>query len=158
MNFIFDRTVGDVYEAIRLNNLKWSNMTPQEQESYLNGLKGSYTINDFNRVSSIVEELVDLLLSIGIRVTVNIREWKHEDIPDDNKTQEYLDNIRTLREAFRVLPTTPDVPDNMEHFNFESANNIEQILFDLHLLIDSTKRNKDLSWCLGIAHTGIYVG
>ena len=156
LNLIIDRTIEDVYEVALLNDLKWANMSPDERTAYLEGMRGAYTITDFNRVDIAVNLLVDLLRDIGISVTVNTRTWEMQDVDDPDILEIYLNNIRTLREAFRVLPTTPDVPSDMDNLNYETANDIERILFDLSKLIIGVINNVNLGWAMGIAHIGLH--
>lgn len=62
--------------------------------------------------------------------------WYHSDIPQANELNEYLRNVKWLREAMVLLPKTPKVPADMEGFTFMEANNIEMILVNIETIIN----------------------
>lgn len=56
------------------------------------------------------------------------RVWTKEDIPTPDDTTKYLDMVQAVRNTFPETPGMPDVPDSMEHFTYQKANDIEMIL------------------------------
>lgn len=62
--------------------------------------------------------------------------WYHSDIPQTNELNEYLQNVRWLRESMVLLPNTPEVPCDMEGFTFAEANDIEMILVNIETIIN----------------------
>ena len=157
MIFITDRSYEDVQEAQRLNRIKETNWTDDERDRYVAGLKGSYTYIDMNRVESNVGTLRQMLGESGVSVNIVTKtDWTKEDIPEQDDIQRYTNNIKEMLRAFAAFPTTPSPPDNLLHLGYESANDIERILFDINRLIKFMERNINLGWAMGIAHIGLH--
>ena len=135
IEFVFDRTQSDVDRAAFLNALKWANMDLSERAEYLGGLKGSYTYYDLNRVENTVQEIADTLIGMGYAVTVNTRSWAIPDIPNEVEMTRYLNNVQILRNTLQVVPDTPEVPVSMSYLNYETANDIERILYNVTITI-----------------------
>lgn len=81
-----------------------------------------------------------------------------DNIPTESTTARYLSNIDNLRSVISVFESTPETPESMKNFTFESANDIEKILTDVNTLVDNISKNLNLGWALGIADIGIYTG
>ena len=103
--------------------------------------KGIYQATDLNRVTEAMEYLNDILTSRGYKtgykrvyIIATRYVWVEEDNPSTEQINAYLDNVRALRSAITVLPSTPRVPPNIS-FNWDGANNIEQILLDIEQLL-----------------------
>lgn len=95
-----------------------------------------YNATDLNRVGRAVAYLADLLGEYGYRVQVAPRtDWTISDFPTVGEMERYLGNIRTLMDAYCVMPATPPLPESMEKLGYKGANAIEQILVDMHILI-----------------------
>ena len=62
--------------------------------------------------------------------------WYHSDIPQAKELGMYLQNARKLRNTLALFSNTPYVPDDMERFTFEEANNIETILVNIEAVIN----------------------
>ncbi len=104
--------------------------------------KGYYNAEDLNRVEFIVSVLAEQLKSYGYTVEVEPRrDWKMTDIPTVKDMDKYLDNVRKLRDAYYVLPDTPNVPENMIRLTYTEANDIEKILSVLYFLLENMKRS-----------------
>lgn len=136
MDLIFDRDSGDVERVKYLSGKGWANMTSEEQAEWLNGMKGAYNYTDLNRVESAVSVLAEIL---GVAVTVKTN-WAVTDIPKSADMERYLGNIRLLREVNAALANTPSVPDSMTGLDFNMANDIEKILFDIERNIENLTR------------------
>lgn len=136
LQLITDRTQEDVYYAQTLKELGWENMTTQQRNDYLQGLKGAYNATDLNRVGGAVNYVASRLMEAGYRVTVAPKvNWTATDIPALSDLTTYLNNINEIRSALLVLPTTPPVPSDMVGLTYQEANNIEQILLDVDALV-----------------------
>lgn len=61
--------------------------------------------------------------------------WYDSDIPTPTLLKKYLDNVKAIRDALKLLESTPDVPDSMELFTYLRANDIEKILVDVESVI-----------------------
>lgn len=57
MEFIYDRTIEDVQEAIRYEALDWDEFSEDEKEKWLSGLKGSFNYTDYNRIINNIRNL-----------------------------------------------------------------------------------------------------
>lgn len=62
-------------------------------------------------------------------------DWTEDDIPKESDMAHYLADLTTLRGILAVMPTTPEVPEDMDGLTYQEANNIEQILLDIDSLI-----------------------
>ena len=110
--------------------------------------KGTYNPTDLNRVTHAMEYLVDRLRSYGYFVryepvkvphtenNLDDYTWYHSDIPQAKELGMYLQNARKLRNTLALFSNTPYVPDDMERFTFEEANNIETILANIETVIN----------------------
>jgi hypothetical protein len=117
--------------ATKLELAEWNSAT----------LKGAYNYTDFNRVGVATRHLEIRFLEYGYVVSVDPKtNWKEEDIPTEEETAHYLEQVRILREMLSLLPTTPTVPNDMDGFTFEEANNIEKILEDIDFLLTNAAK------------------
>lgn len=133
---VTDRTQTDIDRWEYLNNLDWRDMTASERTEFLNGVKGAYTSNDMNRVGEATNIVAKLLNEQGYSNNVHsVTDWDENKIPIDEDFYLYLSNIRTFIKIFYILPTTPPLPSDLDYFTYEEANAIEQILLDIHKLI-----------------------
>ena len=137
LQLITDRTQADVDYVSQLNILGWQNMNAQQRSDYLAGLKGAYNATDMNRVGNAVSYVAQRLTNCGYTVHINPKvDWQIGDIPTVSNLTAYLDDVRAIRAALAVSPATPPVPEDMDKLTYTEANNIEQILLDVNLLID----------------------
>lgn len=66
--------------------------------------------------------------------------WYEEDTPTESLMNGYIGNIEALRSTLEMIPTTPQTPASMEALTWAEANNIEQILIDIEIIITSMSR------------------
>jgi hypothetical protein len=133
-----DRTQFDVDRVNALAKKGWENMTAEERSEWNNGLKGAYNYTDLNRVQTAVRYLQDRLAGAGYHVELsNAKTWTLQDVPTMGDMAEYLADIRAIREALTLYRTTPSVPDTMVGLTYTKANQIEQILFDVDVLLSN---------------------
>lgn len=136
LQLITDRTQEDVNEARELSVLGWANMSAQQKDDYLNGLKGAYNATDLNRVGGAVNYVASRLVEAGYAINVSPKlNWTVSDTPTWSDLTTYLDNISEIRSTLTVPPSTPPAPDDMAGLTYQEANNIEQILLDVDALI-----------------------
>lgn len=117
-------------------------------------IRGSYDYRAFNRVTEAMDDLEKRFRAMGY-VTgyspVTIRHldgtvstvWKEND--EDIRffqIEAYRKNVSHLRNAITMLQSTPDCPESMELLDYIKANNIEQILFDIDILIQSMLKTR----------------
>lgn len=136
---VTDRTGADVLRWFELRNKGYANMTAEERAEWDAGnMKGAYNASDLNRVGAALNYIRDRLVEIGyIRSTVYTAKsnWTAADIPTTAALSTLLSQVRTARDAFAVMSSTPRVPENNGGLSHIDANNIEKILADIDRLI-----------------------
>lgn len=151
MDLITDRTSRDVARWEMLRNKGWNCMTEMERREWLGEIlptpaasKGMYTHNDLNRVEGVVKTLIVRLKAMGYKVPdlVVKTDWTHRDTVWSDDMARYYSNIETLRNVLTVYPSTPEAPKVDKKLDFNTANDIEQILLDICSLL--AKQSK--SW------------
>jgi len=102
-----------------------------------------YDYRDYNRVGAAVAYVAWLLnTDCGFNITVTAKhDWTAADIPTQSDINRYLADVKTCRDAFAQLASTPETPEIMR-YNVDTANAIEKILMDAD---DSIRRTK-LTW------------
>ena len=65
------------------------------------------------------------------------KTWTLQDVPTLAELAEYLADVRAIRGVLVLLKTTPDVPDTMVGLTYIKANQIEQILLDVDMLLSN---------------------
>lgn len=140
MALITDRTAADFVRWLTLRNKGYANMTEDERLEWDAGdMKGAYNPQtDMNRVGEALNYVRDRLTLYGYlprRSFTAKTDWTARDIPTPEALTEYLGYVSTVRAAFVILPTTPNVPEYTGGLDYQEANNIEQILLDVDRLI-----------------------
>ena len=133
MELITNRTQADVDRVKELTAKGWNNLTDEERDEWRTGMKGAYNYTDLTRVESAVEELASRL---GLTVTVN-KTWSTSSPLTANEMSRFLENLHTLRNSGKILANTPAVPASMAGLTYKTANDIEQILTDIELFLES---------------------
>lgn len=136
LNLIYDRTAGDVAEALRLTQKAFAGtLTDEEKTVWLAGMKGTYDAIDMNRVAAAVSTLSGLLNAAGYKNEVPAQNFVEGEDSTDEKYSTYLSNVQTLRDAIAVRASTPELPAADAKLDYIGANNIEKILADLDELL-----------------------
>lgn len=137
LNLILDRTRADVEEIRLLVARGWDKLTVEEQAAWLNGsYKGAYNYTDLNRVGAAVNYVAELLCEWGYPYRPNVRtNWRADELFYAEDLREYLAAVEGLRDRLTALATTPEVPGKLNHW--QEANDLEQIIFDVHLLVQN---------------------
>ena len=142
LHLITDRTQFDVDRVNVLAKKGWANMSAEERSEWEVGLKGAYNFTDLNRVQSAAHYLKERLSGIGYNVLLSEpKTWTTENVPTKKEMDEYLADIRAIRGVFTLFKTTPQVPDTMDRFTYTKANDIEQILLDVDMLLSYVAAN-----------------
>lgn len=106
--------------------------------------KGTYNASDLNRVGAAMNYVADRLRAAGYDPHISPKtDWKDDDWVDPSAQAVYLGDLAELRKQFTMLASTPQVPTRIlatainsnDGLTYTWANNIEQILKDIDLLI-----------------------
>jgi hypothetical protein len=91
-----------------------------------------YNKSDIDRIK---DHMLYLSGVLDQEITI-LPNWGINSVPTQAEFQILLNNLQLLRNKGQKLSTTPTIPSTSK-FNYISANHIEQILYDLELLIDN---------------------
>lgn len=120
------------------------------QADLLNGTSKSYiNYSDLNRIESRMKELSELLNEYMYRQQITVKtDWSKQvsvndltNIPTKANLDRMRNNEKVLIDAFFVYPSTPNLPESFEYLTIYTANDIEKILYDLHLMILDMEEN-----------------
>lgn len=99
-------------------------------------LKGAYNYTDLNRVGDAMQYVADRLNSYGCAVSVAPkRDWVESDIPTSKQMTQYLADLAKLRSAITLTADVPPTPGSMAKLTHKEANDIEQILKSVDLML-----------------------
>lgn len=102
---------------------------------------GPYDWRDFNRVGTFVAEVVDVLSKAGYKADVVTKtDWTRQSIQTRQDMAQYIANIQTLRNILAFHPETPAAPDTIRFLTYQKANDIERILLELEIQLESMMR------------------
>lgn len=157
-NLVYDRTQADVDRVFTLKNKILAGglnaLSDEEKNEYMAGMKGAYNHTDMNRVGQAVEYIAERMVSLpaelaayqalkGVSDDPNYQvpydpssvvvspktDWTMGDTPTQSLVQTYLDNLTVLRQQFDLPDNTPAVPTDLDYLTFETANDIEYLLY-----------------------------
>lgn len=138
LNLITDRTQTDYEEWLALSKISWAGMTAEQKAKWSVPMKGAYNASDLNRVGNAILALQSLFAEYGYAVTVSVRvDWTAGEWPTPAEMENYLQSVANIRSVLTVLETTPATPSGMEDATIFIWNNIEQILWDVEMLINN---------------------
>ena len=134
-NLIFDRLSSDVDNALNNANSK----------QYL---KGSYNITDLNRVEQWCEYIKDILYEYGKKTQLEIKkDWNFRNYPTRTQIDRIRNNIKTLKNLCYAIKTQEIIYNNT--LDFEQANTLEKILYDIDNYIIENKQSNYLNKEIG---------
>lgn len=120
-------------------------ITDRMKSDVLNGTaKGSYKASDLNRVGAAMNYVADRLKAQGYDPHISPKtDWKDRDWVTPAAQAVYLGDLAELRKQFTMLESTPEVPPRIlatainsgDGLTYVWANNIEQILMDIDVLL-----------------------
>lgn len=135
VEMITDRSESDVLLAKNLIKKGFQNMTDDEKNSFLSGLKGAYNYSDVNRVETAIKYFIDTMLQIyeqniqlaqelGVDwaeiydVPYNPEDYKNIVIKNDWKINDLFtktDRADFLNKIVHVLSAIIDIPSNTNY-------------------------------------------
>lgn len=128
---VTDRTQVDVSRAREIILLEWQNMTADQKEEYLAGLKGCMNRADFERIENDIQILIDVLELENESHVGAVPEF-----PTDAYFRDMETNVAAIREAYTVHADTPPVPAR-PYNTWQKYNDIEQILADVYEVLSA---------------------
>lgn len=137
---IFDRTIEDVNNAIKIRAEKVQNGVELSQEDIETLERGTITLNTLNRIEEKQDALKSELNGIGYWNTPMLnKHWTKNDIFDETDFQRIVNNLEILKKSFFVYSTTPRTPT--AKYYFENINAAEKILSDIELMISDVENH-----------------
>ena len=135
VEMITDRSASDVLLAKNLIKKGFQNMTEDEKNSFLSGLKGAYNYIDVNRIETVIKYFVDTMLQIyeqniqlakelGVSwaeiydVPYNPEDYKnivHKNDWNTNDIFSEADRTDFLNKIVHVLSAIIDIPSNTNY-------------------------------------------
>lgn len=179
---ITDRSLSDVEIAKSLIKKGFQNMTNEEKQSFLSGLKGAYNYTDVNRVESAVEYLAERLVKTpeelrefsensGVYWYENFfdveyspedykgieakNDWKLNDEFTEEERQKYLQKILYVLGALDAVPS--EFPQTLKGLTHSGANTIEKSLVDFDNSLKGLQKAKE-TLITGTAKSWYYSG
>lgn len=128
---IFDRTIADVNQVIRLIRKGYANMSNDEKTLWNSDLKGALNVSDLNRVMEACKYIANFLLQYGYsarfkQAIPDGKSWKETDMQDFKYMSNWLHNI------FQALQygQFSDIPTTTNNLDYVGQNAIEKRLHD----------------------------
>lgn len=138
---IFDRTKEDVDAALEIRARyqtlgDWTGLTAEETAQLE---RGTYTAVTLNRVAEKVAELVTTLQENGYSITAHIPAYIGSNTFTESDVKNYLATVAAVRAAFPASESTPEAPDITRWIDYEAANDIERLLWEVSHTIEGAK-------------------
>lgn len=137
-SLITDRTILDFERWRTLRDKGIENMTEAEREEWAGDMKGAYNASDLNRVGEVLNTLRDRLKDAGYlggNEFVMRTDWLVGEIPTAAAFSAYLGAVATVRGAVTQFPETPETPADTGGLDFEGANAIEKICYEVNTVL-----------------------
>jgi len=96
-------------------------------------LSGQYNASDLNRVEEWCRYLADELNSVGYDIQISTKtNWVQTDMRTSAEMERIRTNIRALMTGYHYIT---NIYQNAEYFDYQKANNWEQILSEIYHLM-----------------------
>lgn len=125
---ITDRSILDIQKLQEYDEIGYKNLTTEQKNEWLSGMKGALNSSDLNRIES-NQQYIFTLLSNQYILTFKTN-WLMTDFVEDSDENRILMNLKTLMQPFDFNEQTvvPDEPLNY----FEKINQIENIILQMY--------------------------
>lgn len=95
--------------------------------------KGQYDASDLNRVEKWCRYLADELNSVGYNIQITTKtNWVQTDMRTSAEMERIRTNIKALMTGYHYIT---NIYQNAENFDYQKANNWEQILDEIYHLL-----------------------
>ncbi len=141
-DFVIDRTAEDAARWKELHDKGWAAMTEAERIEWAGGMKGAYNHTDMNRVESAVADLAARFAERGtiLSLTTNTN-WAGTGRPTKSDMRRYFGNVEALRQATGVTLNAPPTPTVDTLFDYQKANDLEEIILAVARWLDSVEES-----------------
>ncbi|MCH5271568.1 MAG: hypothetical protein J1E83_12600 [Lachnospiraceae bacterium] len=128
---VTDRAQADIERAIFLCAHSWQELTAEQQEEYLAGLKGCINHSDLMRIENDIQILLDVLEISSASHVESVPEF-----PKENYFEDLRANVTLIRQGYHVHTDTPQVPV-LPYNIWQKYNDLERILADVYEVINA---------------------
>ena len=125
---ITDRTILDIDKLQEYDEIGYKNLTTEQKNEWLSGMKGALNSSDLNRIES-NQQYIFTFLSNQYILTFKTN-WLMTDFVKDSDENRILMNLKTLMQPFN-FGEEPQVPEKPLNY-FEKINQIENIIFQMY--------------------------
>ena len=125
---ITDRTILDIDKLQEYDEIGYKNLTTEQKNEWLIGMKGALNSSDLNRIESNQQFILNLL-SAQYALTFKTN-WLMTDFVEDSDENRILMNLKTLMQPFN-FEEEPQVPEKPLNY-FEKINQIENIILQMY--------------------------
>lgn len=125
---ITDRSILDIQKLQEYDEIGYKNLTTEQKNEWLSGMKGALNSSDLNRIESNQQYILNLLSNQYILTFKT--NWLMTEFVEDSDENRILMNLKTLMQPFNFDEQTvvPDEPLNY----FEKINQIENIILQMY--------------------------
>lgn len=125
---ITDRTILDIDKLQEYDEIGYKNLTTEQKNEWLSGMKGALNSSDLNRIES-NQQYIFTLLSNQYILTFKTN-WLMTEFVEDSDENRILMNLKTLMQPFN-FEEEPQVPEKPLNY-FEKINQIENIILQMY--------------------------
>ena len=125
---ITDRKILDIDKLQEYDEIGYKNLTTEQKNEWLSGMKGALNSSDLNRIES-NQQYIFTLLSNQYILTFKTN-WLMTDFVEDSDENRILMNLKTLMQPFN-FEEEPQVPEKPLNY-FEKINQIENIILQMY--------------------------
>lgn len=125
---ITDRTILDIDKLQEYDEIGYKNLTTEQKNEWLSGMKGALNSSDLNRIESNQQYILNILSNQYILTFKT--NWLMTDFVEDSDENRILMNLKTLMQPFN-FDEEPQVPEKPLNY-FEKINQIENIILQIY--------------------------
>lgn len=125
---ITDRTILDIDKLQEYDEIGYKNLTTEQKNEWLSGMKGALNSSDLNRIESNQQYILNILSNQYILTFKT--NWLMTDFVEDSDENRILSNLKTLMQPFN-FEEEPQVPEKPLNY-FEKINQIENIILQIY--------------------------
>ena len=125
---ITDRSILDIQKLQEYDEIGYKNLTTEQKNEWLSGMKGALNSSDLNRIESNQQYILNILSNQYILTFKT--NWLMTDFVEDSDENRILSNLKTLMQPFN-FEEEPQVPEKPLNY-FEKINQIENIILQIY--------------------------